>query len=65
MFTHFDYRSPDKLMGKHRSRKHSILINSIIVMSADFKCKDEGWIFFRSTPAVAALEVDEFVWLVD
>jgi hypothetical protein len=27
-----------------------------------FKCKGEGWIFFRSTPATAALEV-EFVWV--
>ena len=26
---------------------------------------DEGWISFRSTPATAALEADEFVWVVD
>jgi hypothetical protein len=27
-----------------------------------FKCKGEGWISFRSTPAAAALVV-EFVWV--
>src|ERR1051325_27107 len=32
MFTHFDYRSSDKLMGKHRSTKHSVLISSVIVI---------------------------------
>jgi hypothetical protein len=31
-----------------------------------FNCgMDDGWISFRSTPATAALEADEFVWLVD
>src|SRR5689334_16538748 len=32
MFTHFDYRSSDRQMGKHRSRQQSILINSVIVI---------------------------------
>jgi hypothetical protein len=40
-------------------------IANISNLLSDFNFKGEGWIFFRPTPAVAALEVNEFVWLVD